>query len=234
VLPATAAHAFVTDLDALDLAADDEHHLFRVLRLRPGEALTVSDGAGRWRAARVAGAGRGLEADGEIVTAPRPLPAVTIAFSITKGERPEWVVQKLTELGVDEVVPMTTQHSVVRWDAAKAAKAQDRFSEIARAAAMQARLAYLPRIAPLTSFAEVLSGHDPTAVALAHPGGDTPSLGRPAVLIGPEGGWSAEELAAAPATVDLGPTTLRADTAALAAAVRLCALRANHRSYGAE
>jgi 16S rRNA (uracil1498-N3)-methyltransferase len=213
------------------LAPDDEHHLFRSLRLRPGEAITVGDGNGRWRLCRVA-AGGGLEVDGEVVDEPRPQPALTIAFALTKGDRPEWVVQKLSELGVDELIPMTTRHTVVKWDDKRAARSIDRLRSVARAAAMQARLAWLPTVTDVAAFETVLADH--SGAALAHPGGAAPALDRPVVLIGPEGGWAAEELAAAPATVDLGPTNLRADTAAVAAGVRLCAFRANHPGNEAE
>lgn len=224
MIPAAAAHVFVDDLDALALSDADAHHVFRVLRVRPGEAVTASDGAGRWRLCRAVDGG--VEPDGDIVEVARPVPAITLAFALTKGDKPEWTVQKLTELGVDRIAPMTTAHVVVKWSPDKSARAQERFAEVARAAAMQARLAWLPEIAAVTTFADVVadvvSGPD---VALAHPGGEAPSLARPTLLIGPEGGWSADELAAAPATVDLGDTNLRAETAAIAAAVRLASLR---------
>jgi 16S rRNA (uracil1498-N3)-methyltransferase len=220
VLPA-AAHVFVDDLDALALRDDDEHHLFRSLRLRPGEAVTAGDGAGRWRLCRVA-AGGGLEVAGDVTVEPPPAPAITIAFGIPKGDRPEWIVQKLTELGVDEIVPMTTRHTVVRWDGDKAERNLARLRDVARAAAMQSRRAWLPAVGGLGAFADVVGR---AGVALAHPGGGPPALDRPVVMVGPEGGWAPEELEAAPAVVGLGPTTLRTETAALAAAVRLAALR---------
>jgi 16S rRNA (uracil1498-N3)-methyltransferase len=224
VLPVAVAHVFVDDLDELALSAEDERHVFRSLRARPGEAITASDGAGRWRQCRVATAG-GLAVAGDIALEPRPMPAVTIGFAILKGERPEWVVQKLVELGVDEIVPMTTRHTVVKWTAERGERAVARLRDIARAAAMQSRLAWLPTVAAVTSVADLVARLDRADLAFAHPGGEAPSLERPIVLIGPEGGWSDDELAAAPATVDLGPTNLRGDTAAIAAGVRLCALR---------
>ncbi len=79
----------------------------------------------------------------------------------------------------------------------------------------------------------LLAAHDPAALGLAHPGGAAPSISRPILLIGPEGGWSPEERAAVPATVDLGPTNLRAETAAIAAAVRLTVLRGLTRRFAA-
>jgi 16S rRNA (uracil1498-N3)-methyltransferase len=224
MLPATAAHAFVADLEVPALAADDEHHLFRALRLRPGEAVTVSDGAGRWRLCRV-GASGGLDADGDITDEPRATPAVTVAFAPVKGDRPEWVAQKLTELGVDEIVPLTTRHTVVRWEGDRATKALERLRAVSRAAGMQARLAWLPTVQPLVRFDRFVGERERGTLALAHPGGGPLTLERPVILVGPEGGWAPEEVEMAPATVDLGPTTLRAETAAMAAAVRLTALR---------
>ncbi|MBA3655393.1 MAG: 16S rRNA (uracil(1498)-N(3))-methyltransferase, partial [Actinobacteria bacterium] len=168
-VPAAAAHAFVTDLDAPDLRPDDEHHLFRALRLRPGEAVTVSDGAGRWRRCTVGA--RGLEPAGDVVVEPRSEPPIAVAFALTKGERPEWVVQKLTELGVDEIRPMTTRHTVVRWDHGRRAKAMARLREVARSAAMQARLAWLPAIGEPCGFDDALAAFGAGRVAVAHPGG---------------------------------------------------------------
>jgi len=109
------AHAFVADVESPELGPDDRHHLERVLRLRPGDELTVADGAGRWRRCRF---GPVVEVDGEVEVEPPPAPAITLAFALTKGERPEWTVQKLTEVGVDRIVPFVSDRSIVRWDEA--------------------------------------------------------------------------------------------------------------------
>ena len=79
-----AAHVFVPDLEAPELSPEDRHHLERVLRLRAGEDVTVSDGAGKWRVCRF---GDTLEPAGEICDTGRPSPPVTIAVALTKGER---------------------------------------------------------------------------------------------------------------------------------------------------
>ena len=223
-LRASAAHVFVADLDAPLLDDDDRHHLERVLRLRPGQAVTVADGAGGWRPCAWLGGGRLEPSDGE-VREPAPSPSVTVGFALTKGERPEWVVQKLTEAGVDRIVPFVAARSVVRWDADKAERSARRWRRVAREAAMQSRRCRLPALEPVTSVVDAAARIGPAA-SLAEPGGAPPSLERPAVLVGPEGGWAAEELAAGLPTVGLGPSVLRADTAAVAAGVLLCALRA--------
>lgn len=212
-------HVFVAELDEPRLSDADRHHMERVLRVRPGDPITVSDGVGRWRSCRF---GAPLEVAGEIGVDPAPAPTLTIAFALVKGARPELVVQKLTELGVDRIVVFTAQRSVVRWDHAKVAKARERLGRVAREASMQSRRTRLPDVVALASFDEVLAL--PGAIA-ADRGGDPPSLVRPTVLIGPEGGWSPEERDRFDATTSLGSEVLRAETAALAAGTVLGALR---------
>lgn len=223
LLPRAAAHVFVADPEDPVLAPDDRHHLTRVLRLRDGEAVTVADGRGRWR--ECVWRDGALEATGPLRDDEAADPPVTVAFALTKGERPEWVVQKLTEVGVDAILPFRAARSVVRWDEGKAAAAADRWRRVAREAAMQSRRARLPYVAEVTDFAGAVSALA-TGGALAAPGGEPPDLVRPALLVGPEGGWAPDELACGLPVVGLGPTVLRAETAALAAAVVLCALRA--------
>ncbi|MBA2496045.1 MAG: RsmE family RNA methyltransferase, partial [Acidimicrobiia bacterium] len=121
--------AFVADLEAPELTPGDRHHLERVRRLRPGDALTVGDGAGRWRGVAF---GPTLEPTGEVVAAAASTPALTVAIALTKGERPEWAVQKLTEVGVDRIVAFRAARSVVRWDEAREAKHLARLRRVAR------------------------------------------------------------------------------------------------------
>lgn len=221
---AAAAHVFVADLDRPELADGDRHHLERVLRLRPGETVTISDGAGRWRRCEYAGGGQ-VASGGEVAFVPRPVPAVTVAFAVTKGDRPEWTVQKLAEAGVDRIVPMVTFRSVVRWDTERGSHQVARLRAVAHAAAMQSRQVWLPVVDDLQPFAAVADAWSPAA-GLAQLGGAPPSLARPTILVGPEGGWDESELQVGLPLVGLGPTVLRAETAALAAGLLLCALRA--------
>jgi 16S rRNA U1498 N3-methylase RsmE len=104
---------FVDDLDAPALDDADDHHLRRVLRLRDGDEVTIADGRGRWRRARF---GRAIECVSAVDDEPMVAPEITVAFAVVKGDRPEFIVQKLTELGVDRVVPFVAARSVVRWD----------------------------------------------------------------------------------------------------------------------
>lgn len=226
---ASAAHVFVADLDDPELGPADAHHLERVLRLQPGQVVTVGDGAGRWRRCRWIGpcpspAGR-VEPDGPVVTVPRSGPEVTVAFALAKGNRPEWTVQKLTEAGVDRIVPLAASRSVVRWPQSRQGGHLGRLERVAREAAMQCRRIHLPRLGALATVAELAAGGG-DGLALAHPGGAAPSLEWPVVAVGPEGGWGDDELALGLPLVGLGPTVLRCETAAVAAAVILCSLRA--------
>jgi 16S rRNA (uracil1498-N3)-methyltransferase len=214
-------HVFVADLDLPELDADDHHHLSRVLRLRVGDPLTASDGRGAWRPCRL-GSDRLLVIDGAIEHVPRPAPAVGVGFALIKGDRPELVVQKLTELGVDEILPFVAARTVVRRDDARQDKAHQRLVRVAREAAMQSRQAWLPTVHPVTTFASLAGRPD---VARADRGGDAVDLRRPVLLIGPEGGWAPEERAACPTAVGLADAVLRAETAAIVAGTLLTALR---------
>lgn len=217
--PAGAAHVFVDDLEAPALSPDDRHHLERVLRLRAGEEVTVSDGAGGWRRCRL---GPVLEPSGPRNLQPRPGPPITVAMAVAKGQRPEWAVQKLTELGVDRIIPLVTARSVVRWPAGATSGPLERWRRVARQAAGQSRRVWLPEVADAAPFAEV--SRYPGAT-LAHPGGRGPALARPVVLVGPEGGWDERELQAGLPRARLGPHVLRTETAAVVAGALLCALR---------
>jgi 16S rRNA (uracil1498-N3)-methyltransferase len=216
------AHAFVADLDVPVLTGDDHHHLGRVLRLPAGSTVTAGDGAGRWRPCRFTGT-TGLEIAGSIAADPSPTPPITVAFAVVKGERPELVVQKLTELGVDRIAPFVAERSVVRWEPARAERQVERWRVIARLAAMQSRRTWLPEVTAVGTFA---SAAELPGAALADLAGSAPSLDHPVLLVGPEGGWSSAERASGLPTVRLGAHVLRAETAAIAAAAILAAMRA--------
>ena len=236
VLVAAAAMVFVEDPAAPVLTESDAHHLLDVLRLRPGEQVVVSDGAGSWAPCRLVGGGArsgpGRPGRGcwwstvRLRSQPKPEVAITVAFAPAKGDRPEWVTQKLTELGVDRIVPLQTARSVVRWDGERGRRAVDRLRRVAREASAQSRRPWLPEVTPVTTVAGLAAqaGGPP---CLAHPGGEPPSLAHPLVAVGPEGGWDDQELDRWGGRVGLGPTVLRAETAAVAVGTLLCGLRSD-------
>ena len=211
-------HAFVADVEDPVLSADDRHHLSRVLRLRDGDALTVCDGAGRWRPTSF---GDRLVASGDVVEVPPPAREVAVGFALIKSGRPELVVQKLTELGVDRIMLLSAERSVVMWDEGKAAVQLNRLTRVVREAGMQSRRVRLPVLEPLRQASVV--ARDPN-VAMAEPGGSGLDGDVGVLLIGPEGGWTEAELGDR-RRVGLGSTVLRAETAAIAAGALMVAIR---------
>ena len=217
----SAAHVFVDQLDSPTLGDDDQHHLGRVLRLRDGESVTASNGRGQWRAC--VWRDGALEVAGEVVVSAAPSVRCAVAFTPVKGDRNEWAVQKLTEIGIDEVIILApTQHSVVRWSDAD--KQLRKLRVVAREAAMQSRRVWLPNIVGLAALHEVCAGD---GAAVADPDGVALHAGVSLVVVGPEGGFAEDELPAGVPRVQLGDTILRAETATLVAATLLVARRAS-------
>ncbi len=207
---------FVDDVDHPELDDADRHHLQRALRLRVGDPFLVADGAGSWRPVRL---GDPVELVGDVVVDSRPDPPLTVGLAPTKGDRPEWAVQKLTELSIDHIVILRTERSIIRWEGDRVAPHLERLRRIAREAAMQSRRSWLPTVDGVHTLA------DHPDAALADPGGRPLTLGDGVVLCGPEGGWSDDERAEARDRVGLGPAVLRAETAAVTAGALLAALR---------
>jgi 16S rRNA (uracil1498-N3)-methyltransferase len=228
VRAAAAAQVFVSDPAHPTLAEEDVHHLGRVLRLRPGEEVVAADGLGRW--ARTAWRGEaGLEPlaapEGAVQFEPRAEPSLTVAFAPVKGERPEWVVQKLTELGIDRIVPLLSERSVVRWTGSRGKATVERLRRVAREASAQCRRVWLPEVSDTVEFADLADLGGPGEVVLAQLSGDRPTVSQRVVAVGPEGGWSSGELASGLPTVGFGLSVLRAETAAVTAGALLASLR---------
>lgn len=220
----SAAHVFVDDLADVRLSEDDHHHLASVLRLRRGETVTCSDGRGKWLIARW---NDGIEVEGDVRSAAPVVRPLTVAVAPMKGDKVELVVEKVVEIGIDQVVILApTDHTVARWTKEKALQQMARHRRIARSAAMQSRRVFLPAVVGPVTLDELLT--DTAAfgvVGWAEPGG-TAQVGEvDTLLIGPEGGWSTAEMARATATVDLGATVLRAETAAIVGAALMVAHR---------
>jgi len=166
-----------------------------------------------------------LEADGSVQHEPPPTRQVVVGFAPVKGERPEWVAQKLTELGVDRIALVRSARSVVRWDDDREVRAVERLRRVARQAAAQSRRAWLPELIGVVSLSELRLLVAPRSLALAEPGSAPPSEDTVALAVGPEGGWDQSELEGGDHLVGLGQGILRAETAAVAAGFLLCALR---------
>lgn len=226
-----AAHVFVRDLAHPVLEDADAHHLLRVLRVRPGESVAVSDGRGAWRMCVMSSRSELEPVDDTVYSESVSERPITVAFGVTKSDKPEIVVQKLTELGVDHIVPVLLDHSVVRWDADKIERQHERFVRVSREAAMQSRQIFLPDVHRVVSDLGALLV-DPVMsaqwglIALADPDGSNAMDGVSALIIGSEGGFSERELDLVDARVSLVGGVLRAETAAIAAGVLLADTRA--------
>lgn len=214
-----APHVIVTSVENPLLDDEDRHHLANVRRLRDGDLVSVTDGCGSWRWCRFRDSA--LATAGVIHFEPQQTPLLTVGFALVKGSKPELVVQKLTELGIDVIVPFVAERSVVRWDDAKIERQSERLTKVSREASMQSRRLWLPIVERVATFAELVSRE---GVVRAERDGELLQAKHATVLIGPEGGWSETEDGSSP-IVGLGATVLRAETAAIAAGTLMVSLR---------
>jgi 16S rRNA (uracil1498-N3)-methyltransferase len=240
-LVAAAAHLYSDDLEAPSLSSDDAAHLSRSLRLRDGEAVTVSDGRSAWRMFRYrASSSPTLEPDGEVRRSDRPSPAIGVGFALTSAAAAREVARSLTEVGVDVIVPVICERSGGRWEAERLRRLAAGLRRVVREAGMQARRIWLPEVREPIGFDELVEEWDASGV-LAHPSAVQSEFSNRApddqdratcpprlnVIVGPEGGFSAAELDRAKRLeiVSLGPCVLRVETAAVVAGARMVARR---------
>lgn len=216
--------------DTLVLAGREAHHAAQVLRVQPGEEVTVLDGAGtrlRCEVTRVTSKEIAL-AVRHREQIPRPQFELTLFQAIVKGKTMETIVEKATELGVSRVVPLLTERVVSHLDSERTESKQAKWQLTAIEAIKQCGSPWLPKIdAPtkLTDVFKTLPQFDLALVASLR-GGNHPrqwiekGLRTGCVWIGPEGDFTDAELDAIEATgakpISLGPLVLRADTAAIA------------------
>ncbi|MGY4710539.1 16S rRNA (uracil(1498)-N(3))-methyltransferase [Mycolicibacterium sp. CBM1] len=221
---------------------DEGFHAATVRRIRPGEVLVLSDGAGAMARCEVEEAGkRGLSARVlESWQEPRPVPSVTVVQAIPKSERSELAIELATEAGADDFMAWQASRCVARWDGERADKGLRRWRAVARSAARQSRRAYIPEISgPLgTGALSAVIAERVAAGALVlalHESADRPLADMPVaqadsimLVVGPEGGISDGELAelvsVGATAIRLGPTVLRTSTAAAVALGALGAL----------
>ncbi|RLL66730.1 16S rRNA (uracil(1498)-N(3))-methyltransferase [Streptomyces sp. Z26] len=218
------------------LEGPEGRHAVSVRRLRPGEPIVLTDGAGTGAYATVT-AVRGkdrLEADVERVrTEPEPRPRLTVVQALPKGDRGESAVETMTETGVDVIVPWAAARCVTQWRGERAAKSLAKWRTTAREAGKQSRRLRFPHVEdPLSggqlaerlrgaAFAAVLHGEGGAPLAAA----ELPADGEIVLVVGPEGGVTQQELdacaEAGAAPYRLGPSVLRTSTAGTAAAALL-------------
>lgn len=217
------------DSPTVTLTGAEGRHAAKVRRIRPGELVDLTDGRGTTAHCEVlTTATESLElAVRERVMMPPPTPRIVVVQALAKGDRGELAVEMLTEIGVDEIVPWSAARCVVRWEGARGARALERWRSTAREAAKQARRSWWPVVADPATTADVAGRLAAASCPVVlHEEASTPLSGLTTVagdevvcVVGPEGGISAQELAALAAPAyRLGDTVLRTSTAGTAAA----------------
>jgi 16S rRNA (uracil1498-N3)-methyltransferase len=217
------------------LEGPEGRHAAAVRRIRPGERVDLTDGAGTVGECVV----RETLKDRLVLdvlrryTVPAPAPRIVVVQGLPKGDRGELAVEMMTEVGVDVIVPWSASRSITQWRGDKAAKALGKWRASAREAGKQARRFHRAEVAELATTRDVVRLAAQAALALVlHEAAarpltrvELPDGGDIVMIVGPEGGVAEAELeafteaGAVPAL--LGPTVLRTSTAGVAAAAVL-------------
>jgi 16S rRNA (uracil1498-N3)-methyltransferase len=221
--------------DPVRVEGNEGRHAAVVRRIRVGESVRLTDGAGRAADCTVID----VNAHGMVCAVrrraelPAPSPRFTAVQALAKGNRGELAVEMLTEVGIDVIVAWTAARSVVQWTPERAGKGLARWRSVARESSKQSRRVWLPEVRGPATTAQVceLIADAGTAVVLHEPGGRSVDevaegvTGDVVLVIGPEGGFTDDELAAfesaGAVSMRLGDTVLRTSTAGVAAAAVL-------------
>jgi 16S rRNA (uracil1498-N3)-methyltransferase len=215
--------------DTVSLTQAEARHAVTVSRLKVGETIAISNGAGLTVSGPITTAEHtelSIEVS-EVQRTPRSTPAVFLAQALAKADRDELAVQVATELGIDGVIPWSAARSISRWQGAKVAKGRDRWAAIVREASKQSLRTWLPDVLDLVTTKQLAIFASSTRMLVLEPTA-TETLSdlivddRDIVLVvGPEGGVADHELelltAAGASTVRLGSEVLRTSTAGPAA-----------------
>jgi 16S rRNA (uracil1498-N3)-methyltransferase len=215
---------FVRPLAAgnLVVTGDEHHYLARVRRAKVGDALEVVDGEGLRAPATITRIGE-RETElviGAVEAVTEPPPRIRVLVPLIKGDRMDSCLEKLVEVGVDEIVVWPASRSVVKLDGARLTARLAHYQAAAQAAARQSGRAAVPSVIAAGSLAAALADLPAGARVALDPGADRaplPTADHVTLISGPEGGFAPAELdalaAAGFAAVGLGPRTLRAETA---------------------
>jgi len=226
----------LTSGQTIELDAQATVHLTRVLRLRVGDALVLfngeenSDGEDGEFTARVSAVGRrsAIIEIGEFVACTQESPLELVLLQgVSRGERMDYTVQKAVELGVSRIVPVLSERTVVNLKGDRQEKRRTHWQGVVNSACEQSGRNRVPTVAAVTPFTAAITGATEGLKLVLHhrAGTDLAALpvprGAVSLLVGPEGGLSVQEIAAAKASgfvpLQLGPRVLRTETAALAA-----------------
>jgi 16S rRNA (uracil1498-N3)-methyltransferase len=220
--------------DSPAISGDDAGHIRNVLRLKPGDEIELIDGTGLECDARLVRMSPGKV---EVLilrrrlSEPRSALRLIIAQAMLKDNKPDVIIRQITEMGIHEWIPFAAQRSVPVLNAQRIRSRKDRWEKIAIEALKQCRRSNLLKISDLMTYDEMLSYGRNCDIKLIFWEDESPSspfempdanaatVGSVMAIIGPEGGFTQDEIAAARSqgytTVSLGPRILKADTATL-------------------
>ncbi|MGX9792403.1 16S rRNA (uracil(1498)-N(3))-methyltransferase [Mycobacterium sp. MMS18-G62] len=211
---------------------DEGFHAANVRRIRPGEKLDLSDGAGTLAHCVIEDVGKGRLSARVLdkLTVAEAVPAVTVVQALPKSDRSELAIELATEAGADAFIAWQASRCVARWDGPRVDKGLRRWRAVARAAARQSRRARIPEVTGVVSTAELAKRvrDDAATVLVLHESATVPITEVPLaqvdslmLVVGPEGGIADDEITAltdaGASVVRLGPTVLRTSTAAAVA-----------------
>ena len=228
--------------DQLMITGEDARHITKSLRMAVGETITLCDSQHfehLCRIDRISNEGVSVTIVTKEECTHEPDVDVTLYFALTKGDKPEFVIEKAVELGASVIVPVLTDRCISRPDKKGAENKLQRYRKIAYQAAMQSRRGIIPEVRPLTDLKSAL-GNIPSydKAILFYEGGGQPLRQliskidkKIAVFIGPEGGFEESEVNAlqnaGAVTATLGKRILRAETAPLTALSAIMLLTGN-------
>lgn len=220
--------------EEVTITGEDVNHIRNVLRMQPKEQVYISDGGRREYLCEISGFTQTAVTLRilDVYGSNRELPAqITLFQALPKGDKMETIIQKAVELGVHEIVPMATKRTIVKWDDKKTQKKTERWNAIAQAAAKQSKRNRIPVVLPPMSYEKALelAAHMEGAI-IPYENAQGMSKARETVqnliskktigiLIGPEGGFSPEEIELAVSQrvvpITLGHRILRTETAGM-------------------
>lgn len=230
---------FLTEVlsDKPVITGSDARHMLAVLRMKAGDKIIITDCRGQAASAVISSISESkvnLVTEELINTTKEPPITVRLAQGLPKGDKMEYIVQKAVELGVTEIVPWSAEHSVVRYDAKKARDRCERWQKIIHEAAKQCGRGIIPEVKPICDLQSLLDntskndkivvlyeGQAPLTLKKVLAGKETSFT----LVVGPEGGFSADEIALCQKydahIVTMGPRILRTETAAIASLAAL-------------
>ena len=234
---------FSTDIhdNHIRITGADAHHIGKALRMRVGEELTVCDQNGTDYIGVIESISPQeviLKIISSAPTVAEPSISITLYQGLPKSDKMDWIVQKSVELGVSRIVPVMTSRSISRTDSDKGDKKRDRWQKIAAEAAGQSGRGRIPEVSSPFTWKQMMQEIPHDNALIFYEGGGKPltSLIAPdmtelAIIVGPEGGFSPEEVAALQeigvVSATLGKRILRCETAPVAALAAILCLSGN-------